>query len=598
MKTAIILLTLILALASYAEVINVPDDHETIQGAIDASEDGDTVLVAPGEFIENIDFDGKAIAVIGNPDDPSETVIDGDANGSSVVVFRNEEGENSVLRGFTIWNGLTDWGGGIYCNETNPSLSNLIVQENRATRSGGGIYCTNSIDMIIRNCSILSNVAEDEEEDHNVGGGIVITASNALLEQVIIANNLAENYGGGLWVGGYTSNVTIINCQILRNSSVRGGGIYKSSSTLNLNGVVIADNEGDYGGGIFNHNSGHLNLSNVTMTNNVATTDFPAPGGGIHSHGNSHITLIGSILWDNEPEEVGFNLPNRITLSYSDFAGGDDGIVFAHQLHNRNRRYIVFWEDGCIDEDPQFADPDEGDYHLTADSPCIDAGDLDAELDPDGTRADMGAFYFHQRDIEIDVEELVFEPVEAGEIDSLPLVVRNVGNNPLTINYSMSLNNPRFRVHNENEDIEIEALSDYTIWVTFMPDSALSYAASLLIESDDPDEGEIEIAIEGEAFTDIEQDDALHPLEFAITGTYPNPFNSTATIEFTLPVSQAVTVGIYAPSGQKIDSFDLQSSSSGYNSLSWNGSEISSGIYIVRLRSADEVRTAKLLCIK
>jgi hypothetical protein len=49
---------------------------------------------------------------------------------------------------------------------------------------------------------------------------------------------------------------------------------------------------------------------------------------------------------------------------------------------------------GNINEDPLFVDRAAGDYRLTALSPCVDAGDPASELDPDGTRADMGAFYF------------------------------------------------------------------------------------------------------------------------------------------------------------------------------------------------------------
>ena len=60
---AIAILTTILAVfvcvdAAWAEIIHVPDDFETIQGGIDEAEDGDTVLVQPGEYVENIDFDG------------------------------------------------------------------------------------------------------------------------------------------------------------------------------------------------------------------------------------------------------------------------------------------------------------------------------------------------------------------------------------------------------------------------------------------------------------------------------------------------------------------------------------------------------------
>ncbi|MBT7616096.1 MAG: hypothetical protein HN590_02290, partial [Calditrichaeota bacterium] len=86
-----------------AVVINVPEDIETIQGAIQASEDGDVVLVAPGEYDENLDFLGKAITVTShihlddNRDFIENTIIDGGRR-DCVVAFNNEEGRNSVLR--------------------------------------------------------------------------------------------------------------------------------------------------------------------------------------------------------------------------------------------------------------------------------------------------------------------------------------------------------------------------------------------------------------------------------------------------------------------------------------------------------------------
>src|SRR5437870_11939876 len=90
-----------------AATINVPAGQPTIQAAINAAANGDTVLVAPGTYYENINFMGKAITVTSSGG-PSVTTIDGGAAGS-VVAFTSNEGTNSVLSGFTITNGL---GGG------------------------------------------------------------------------------------------------------------------------------------------------------------------------------------------------------------------------------------------------------------------------------------------------------------------------------------------------------------------------------------------------------------------------------------------------------------------------------------------------------
>src|SRR5437016_11786219 len=87
-----------------AATINVPASQPTIQAAINAASNGDTVLVAPGTYRENINFMGKAITVTSSSG-PSVTTINGGAAGS-VVTFTSNEGTNSVLSGFTITNGL------------------------------------------------------------------------------------------------------------------------------------------------------------------------------------------------------------------------------------------------------------------------------------------------------------------------------------------------------------------------------------------------------------------------------------------------------------------------------------------------------------
>ena len=103
---------------SFATVINVPADHPTIQTGIANAAKGDTVLVAPGTYIENISFDGKNIVVgsliltLEDTSLVSETIIDGNLSGS-VVTFTEGENNLAVLRGFTITGGSSYDGGGI-----------------------------------------------------------------------------------------------------------------------------------------------------------------------------------------------------------------------------------------------------------------------------------------------------------------------------------------------------------------------------------------------------------------------------------------------------------------------------------------------------
>jgi len=212
MKTFILILALITSTCLFSTIINVSADQPTIQTGINAAVNSDTVLVQPGTYAENINYNGKNITVaslfLTTQDTTyiSQTVIDGNQNGS-VVTFNNGEDISAIICGFTITKGSSQYGGGISCNSSSPSL-------------------------------------------------------------------------------------------------------------------------------------------------------------------------INSIMWDDSPQEI-YITDGSVTATYSNIEDGWTGI-------------------GNIDNDPLFVDPLNGDYHLSVNSPCINAGDPASPLDPDGTRADMGAYYFEQ----------------------------------------------------------------------------------------------------------------------------------------------------------------------------------------------------------
>jgi hypothetical protein len=134
-----------------ADTINVPGDYQTIQEAIDASANGDTVLVEDGDYYENIDFKGKAIKMIsdhpvyrarihgGSPPNP---------DCGSVVTFNSNEGLDSVLEHFLLHDGRGTFhqsgmsssicGGGIFCLESSPTIKDCEFYYNTAEHGGGG----------------------------------------------------------------------------------------------------------------------------------------------------------------------------------------------------------------------------------------------------------------------------------------------------------------------------------------------------------------------------------------------------------------------------------------------------------------------------
>ncbi len=387
-------------------IIHVPDEYSSIQQGINSSSHGDTVLVQPGTYIENINYNGKNIVVgsltllTGDTTYIHETIIDGNQTGS-VVTIESGEDSTTVLCGFTLTNGsgsiTTQYalGGGLFCEYSSPLIENMIISNNTVEGYGGGIYIHTS-NVKLYNVNVINNFSEFS------GGGVAVWLySNLLFENVNIVENTVNpegGEGGGLFCIGY-NNITMINMKINGNSAWGGGGILSTSfNNLYLENVEISENHaieifgGGHGGGIsFGHES-TLNCTNVTIAQNVA--DGWGDGIFIASY-DTEIYFYDSILWNSITDNIYFyydyynSYNNSIIISHSDIQGGLDGI-------ETNGYGIINWLDGNIDTDPLFVDPDIGNYYLQLNSPCIDAGDPYSSLDPDGTIADMGAYYFHQ----------------------------------------------------------------------------------------------------------------------------------------------------------------------------------------------------------
>jgi len=228
--TAILMITMVI----WANTINIPTDYTTIQEGIDASVDGDTVLVQPGTYVENINYNknivvGSLMLTTGDTSYISQTIIDGNQNGNVISISGYDSG-NAVLLGFTVTNGY-------------------------AMEEGAGIWCRNSI---IEYCIIKNNVSE------TIGGGMSI--GGTLVKNCIIKNNICSGSGGGIEIQG---NATIENCLIINNESYWGAGInfnYNSNSTIN--NCTIINNVSEGGGGGINFHESSPTVSNSILNNN------------------------------------------------------------------------------------------------------------------------------------------------------------------------------------------------------------------------------------------------------------------------------------------------------------------------------------------
>ncbi len=435
-----------------AATIDVPAQYPSIQGAIDAASAGDTIRVAPGEYliVEPLTFRGKAITVIGEGGCDATTIRmadpPADPRRGSIVIFESGEGATSILEGLTLtggtgtkWSeeGRRDGGGGILCLEgSSPTLKSLVILDNFAGDDGGGVACKNGCSPTLIACAIAGNSAQDDGgalwcqsscsptltacvlSGNSVGwdGGAIFCEfeSSPTLTDCTIIENTAGLNGGGLYVES-SSAPSLTNCTIAGNDAVwDGGGVYcLTTSSPTFLRCTISGNQAKRGGGVCCLDTCSPTLKNCVIAGNAAVhaggilcdgSNTPPLvnctiagnvgfGGGVYCMVRSSPELVNCIVWGNAGGAITAEKEASPQVTYSCTDGAD-----------------VFPGLGNIAADPQFVRPGQwddggtpdaiaddvwlaGDYYLRPTSPAVDAGVSQGapETDIAGTPRPCGA---------------------------------------------------------------------------------------------------------------------------------------------------------------------------------------------------------------
>jgi predicted outer membrane repeat protein len=189
---------------------------DAIQEGIDATTDGDTVLVLDGTYTgdgnRDLDFNGKAMTV-GSENGPAGCIMDCQGNGRGFD-FHSGETAEAVVSGLTVTGGSAGNGGALASdNGSNPTIMSCIFAGNIAD-NGGGAYCNQSSPLLV-NCLITGNTANTK------GGGVLCQTSSATIVNCTITANDGSNGGGGIQVA-IGSDITIANCIFSGNTADEG----------------------------------------------------------------------------------------------------------------------------------------------------------------------------------------------------------------------------------------------------------------------------------------------------------------------------------------------------------------------------------------
>jgi len=362
--------------------------------------------------------------------------------GSSPVIENNVISDNSVGLAAMFGRYTGGFGGGIYISgSSSPKIINNTIVDNDASggiwgyAEGGGIYINDSSSPVIKGNTIKRNRAQISAHSSTYGGGICIReASPTITNNLIVENNVNKlgatalgTYGSAIYVEN-SSEAVIAHNTISNNTATadwgtpsdRGGGIYIITSSPTISRNVIANN--DFGGI-------HLESSSSLIVNNTIVGN---DDDGIYLESSSSPSIVNNIVAYNKRygicEEGTKDDPSSVR--YNLFYYNEEGI---YHDEGQSSYYTVTDMDSHILEcsnnlvgDPLFRDMVKDDYHLrSANSPAVDTGEPNTQYnDLDGTRADIGVFFFNQKEI---------PPPDTGVDVNLFEVVLNKGINMISV---------------------------------------------------------------------------------------------------------------------------------------------------------------------
>ncbi len=592
-----VLFSLFLSYSLQADIINVPSDHSTIQAGINAATDGDTVLVAAGTYLENINFRGKAITVgshfiiNGNMSHISATIIDGsqpsDPDSGSVVTFDSGEDTTSVLSGFTITGGT-----GTMASYT--WQGNIFIE-----RSGGGVHCYNAGAKIKNN--VISNNHISQLVDTG-GGGINVYTGDSGSFALIVNNKINTNSVTGLRLGWgaaieFSGNGVVENNEIYANTANATEIAFGAISCwgdidMGLGNVLIKNNhisqnivtaDSALAGGIELQVGMQAQITGNTISGNILNGNTYGAGGGIRvALTTTNNTISGNYLEDNEVHatfsygggiRVGSTQNNSTTIITNNiivrnYARAGGGIRCANSFVRITNNTIL------------------------ANHALSNGGGIQIVGSPTIVSIINNILWHNTASSDAQVSAIANANIFYSNVQGITSGVGNISNDPRfadTTAYYLSDNSPCIDAGHPDPLY-------YDPEDPFNPGFALSPAMGTLHNDIGAYGGSGSKTIVG--IEELPSSVGNLPADFQLSQNYPNPFNPSTTIEFTIAKAGWVTLKIYNVLGEAVTELVAAQLNAGNYRYNWNAEGLPSGVYFYRLEAKGISQTKKLLLLK
>lgn len=428
MKLRILLLFLLCGLVAKAQNIEVSDIQSGVWDADTVFVTGDVIIqdslyILPGTTVIFQNYyglrvlDGASFHAIGNENDSILfTVIDttgfhiynsgrGGWNGIRADMASEVKLDYCRLQyGKAAKNEEQDGGALRIYNCYHVEIAHSTLSCNFSREHGGAMNAVHS-SVSIHNCNVNNNVLRSEIDTIHFmyGGGLRFINCEVRLSDVTFRHNVGElAIGGALSLDSCAVNIE--RCIFEHNYGLNGGGLYLIrcyyTPCVIANSIFVNNISGHFGGGLAISDSSPF-ISNLTVVGNHS---YGVNCGGMFFYQNSTPIVRNCIVYGNT-NEVPIEEPVQIwSWTYDGSAPEFYNCLIQYGLNNISNHETITIYEGCLDVDPGFVNLENEDFHLAANSPCIDAGltyegdfygyDLDGNFRVSNDQIDLGAYEF------------------------------------------------------------------------------------------------------------------------------------------------------------------------------------------------------------